>query len=180
MDRGNGVWPPRGTAFYRCPKNPPDLSGGVGQLFVENEYYNGVNLNRLMGVVVLYLILMVILVSPYNFYGAVTPSGVFDVRIISNLSLMVLYLYVIFKAVRELNRKIGASDNKLFKNRLKLTRLGYLVVLGFFLFYAIDAIYSGEPYTFFMIVAYIFFIAGVLMVYMGTLTPKWLENKLAY
>ncbi len=31
MDRGNGVWPPRGTAFYRCPKNPPDSSGGVGQ-----------------------------------------------------------------------------------------------------------------------------------------------------
>jgi len=31
VDRGNGVWPPRGTAFYRCPKNPPDLSGGVGQ-----------------------------------------------------------------------------------------------------------------------------------------------------
>ncbi|MGQ4892936.1 MAG: DUF3160 domain-containing protein [Candidatus Njordarchaeia archaeon] len=31
MDRGNRAWPPRGTAFYRCPKNPPDLSGGVGQ-----------------------------------------------------------------------------------------------------------------------------------------------------
>ena len=147
-------------------------------LFVENEYYKGVNVNRLIGVAVLYLILTVILVSPYNFYGAVTPSGVFDVRIVSNLLLMVLYLYVIFKAVKELNKKIRASDNKLAKNKLKLTRSGYLVVLGFFLFYAIDAIYSGEPYTFFMIVAYVFFIVGVLMVYMGTLTPKWLEGKL--
>jgi len=44
LDRGNGVWPPRGTAFYRCPKNPIDESVGVGQIELRRTFISDPNI----------------------------------------------------------------------------------------------------------------------------------------
>ncbi len=148
-------------------------------LFVENEYYSQVTNKHYMFVVMLYAFAIFLLSLPTNYYGIITPKNAFDTRIFSNLLLMLTYFYVIYRAVKESNRRIQKVQEKIILNKLRITKYGFLTLIGFFFFYVLDAVFGGgKPYTLFMIPAYVSMILGLLLIYLGTLTPGWLEKML--
>ena len=147
-------------------------------LFGFNEYIREVS-----GLVALFSVILVVLgvllsIWPNNYYGVYSLKEPPDIRVYTNVLLLIYYLLSLFLVAPRLFLR-ARSLTGIVAFRFKVIAWGYILGLGFFIFYMLDTIYGGGlPYTFWMFLSWGSLIATSVMLYIGLLTPSWLEEKL--
>lgn len=149
-------------------------------LFGYNEYRKSISNREYAVALIMLTVSLIVTIFPQNYYGVFTPKGVLDLRPLTNLLLMLYYMFTIYFVVSAIRKKIKNQKDKVLATRLKLTEYGFLALVGFFVFYFLDAVTGGgKPFTYWMIPAFLSFTTGGLLIYLGFLTPKWLEKFLS-
>lgn len=124
-------------------------------------------------VLTLLVLLLVLMISPYNWFGVYRPGlEVLDIRMYSNGLLLLVNLVAIFQILIFLYRRIRRESHPIRIARLKTVMYGFIALLGFFACYTLDAL-THQPYTIWMFVAYPFAWIAIILIYLGTVTPEW-------
>lgn len=128
---------------------------------------------REIGVLVPMGLLFLFMTSHYNWFGVYAPSPeTFDIRFISNTLLLLTNLIAVIQIIVFLKIRASQIVDQVKKLRLKTLMWGFIMMLGFFIAYALDAI-TKRPLTIWMFIAYPFALIGIILMYLGTLSPEW-------
>ena len=147
-------------------------------LFGVNEYMREVDEKLAITSILMLLLGIFISIWPNNYYGVYSLKDPPDIRLYTNLLLLVYYLISLILMTPRLYIK-SRSVRGISAFRFKVISLGYIVGLGFFIFYMLDTIYGGGlPYTFWMFFSWASLIGACFMLYLGILTPSWLERRI--
>jgi len=167
--------------FYPMTLCIGSLFGLTGALFLFLfGYYNFYDITKKMPIaicLIIYIIATFLVVLPQNYYGTIAPGRVSMVRVLSQMMLLILFLIAVLVTSIGNFKKMRMVEDKLIKNRLKISTLGFLFIIGFLLFYVIDAL-TGIPYSIWMVPGYISAMIGLTLLYLGFLAPSWFEKIL--
>ncbi|MGQ4891640.1 MAG: hypothetical protein ACP6IP_04025 [Candidatus Njordarchaeia archaeon] len=143
-----------------------------------NEFYGGVSDKHYYIGIIMYLVGGALAIMPNNYYGVITPENVFDVRLYTDFLLFMYFLAVIILIVRKVFSKLGETTDPLSRFKLYMVGLGFLLIIGFFVFYIIDTITSGgRPYTVWMLPALLSLSLATILIYLGNVTPTWIAKR---
>lgn len=95
-----------------------------------------------------------------------------DIRIYTNGLLLLVNLLAVNQIIAFLFRRISRELEPIRRARLKTVMVGFIAMLGFFMFYTADAI-THKPYTVWMFVAYPFAWTAITLFYLGTVALEW-------
>nr|HDO80113.1 hypothetical protein [Candidatus Bathyarchaeota archaeon] len=146
--------------------------------------------------------LLTLLASPQNWFGCYAPRlslldmqlkpyllgtldpffnlgvGIYpDLRPLSNGLLLVVNFIAIVQILVFLRYRIRREAEPLKAARLKTVSYGFMMALGFFVCYTLDAVIGG-PYSVLMFIGFGFILLALILMYLGTVTPKWYISRL--
>jgi len=128
---------------------------------------------REIPLLLLLVLLLVLMISPYNWFGVYRPGPeTLDIRIFSNGLLLLVNLVAIFQIIIFLYRRSKRETDLIRSARLKTVMFGFISLLGFFTCYTIDAV-THQPFTIWIFIAYPFAWITLVLIYLGTVTPEW-------
>jgi len=147
-------------------------------------------------------LLLLIMVFPQNWFGVLDPRfslidmqlktyplgsldpffsfGVKvypDLRPFSNGLLLLINLAAITQIIVFLHRKAISEPDPVRAARLRTVIFGFILILGFFACYTIDALIGG-PFTIMMFIGFILMLLAIVLLYLGTAAPEWYVSRL--
>ncbi|MEM1659008.1 MAG: hypothetical protein QXK94_08255 [Candidatus Jordarchaeales archaeon] len=149
-------------------------------------------------------ILLLVTVSPMNWFGAYAPrfslldmqlkAGVLgaldplpelsiqlhpDIGLISDGLLLLVNLVAIIQVIVFLRGKASDEKDRIKAARLKTIALGFVMLLVFFLFNVLDTLLGGL--TVLLLAGFVFMVTAVVLLYLGAVAPgrytSWLQRR---
>mgnify|MGYP000565993239 CR=1 FL=1 len=141
-------------------------------LFGYYNFYRPEKKTPIIIYLVIYVLQTIIASIPQNYYGTIPPAEGNMVRPVTDLILLILFILAIGYTAFGARAKMRITTDKFIKGRLKVAIFGFILFIGFFIFYLIDEV-IGQPFSLWLIPAYACIILGLIMVYIGFVTPSW-------
>ena len=147
-------------------------------LFVINEYHSPITEKGYGLAILIFILFEILAILPYNFY-ALYPKGNINTRpIVVGFHLFFGLLVAIYGGYT-LFRKSTIVYDHFQRNRMRIIALGFLIyplvavppIIGLVLFPSI-------PMVLWYSIVYVVWLISSLLVYLGYLTPSWMEKRL--
>jgi len=128
-------------------------------------------------------LLLIVMVSPYNWYGAYTlDKSIPNIRPITNVILFVILLLAIVQSLIFIKARLSVETDPINRARIKTIMLGFALVLAIYIFNVIYEIFMTKMLIIFILS---YFITGlsIILVYLGLISPRfymrYLERRLS-
>lgn len=135
-------------------------------------YQEEPSMRRKLSVLLPLAALLLMMTSPYNWFGCYRPVSTFpDYRVVTDFLLLLVNLTAIIQSIFFVSVQIRREKNITKRARFKTILVGLLSILSFFIFNLGGSLY--KPYSFFAYLKFITASVGLVVLFFGVAAPYW-------